>query len=99
MVKSQATRSREQNRKIARRLLAEKLDFLENGRESREWVKGERERKRKRRKVKRGKRKYGKKEVGEGEDEGMQEGDKEREQEEEEEERVEMEWRALIKGK
>jgi protein subunit release factor B len=38
VVKSQATRSREQNRKIARELLAERLDVLENGHKSRKFI-------------------------------------------------------------
>lgn len=38
MVKSQATRSREQNRKIARELLAERLDVLNNGDKSRKVI-------------------------------------------------------------
>lgn len=38
MVKSQATRSREQNRKIARELLAERLDVLDNGDKSRKLI-------------------------------------------------------------
>jgi protein subunit release factor B len=38
VVKSQATRSREQNRKIARELLAERLDVLNNGDKSRKII-------------------------------------------------------------
>lgn len=66
VVKSQETRSRSQNRKIARKVLAEKLDWLENGKESREWIKGEKERLRKERARRRGKRKYGRKDEDTG---------------------------------
>ena len=41
VVKSQATRSREQNRKIARDLLASKLDDLRNGDQSRSAIVGD----------------------------------------------------------
>ncbi|KAL9098886.1 MAG: hypothetical protein Q9187_009581, partial [Circinaria calcarea] len=58
VIKSQATRSRTQNRKIARRLLAEKLEVLEKGPESRVAVKGEIRRKKKASKSKKAKRKY-----------------------------------------
>lgn len=58
VIKCQATRSRTQNRTIARRLLAEKLDFLEKGAESRIAVKGEVNRKRKASKAKKARRKY-----------------------------------------
>lgn len=40
VVKSQATRSREQNRKHARELLAQKVDDLRNGEQSRSAVVG-----------------------------------------------------------
>ncbi|KAF2859230.1 hypothetical protein K470DRAFT_204498, partial [Piedraia hortae CBS 480.64] len=42
VVKCQETRSRELNRKYARRLLAEKLDLMQNGEQSREKVKAKR---------------------------------------------------------
>jgi hypothetical protein len=58
VVKSQATRSRSQNRKIARRLLAEKLEFLEKGPESRVAAKGEVKRKKKASADKKKRRKY-----------------------------------------
>ena len=58
MVKSQATRSREQNRKLARRLLAEKLEDLEKGDESRTAVMRGEKSKRKKSKEKKAKRKY-----------------------------------------
>ncbi|RCI08190.1 hypothetical protein L249_6285 [Ophiocordyceps polyrhachis-furcata BCC 54312] len=46
VVKSQATRSRSQNRTIARRLLAEKIDNLRNGDESRAAIVGLQKKKR-----------------------------------------------------
>ncbi|KAL9104413.1 MAG: hypothetical protein Q9163_000618 [Psora crenata] len=58
VVKSQATRSRSQNRKIARRLLAEKLEDLEKGPESRVAIKVEIKRKKKASKMKKARRKY-----------------------------------------
>ena len=58
MVKSQATRSRSQNRKIARRTLAEKIEELEKGPESRTALKAESKRKQKASKSKKAKRKY-----------------------------------------
>ncbi|KAF8427320.1 RF-1 domain-containing protein [Tirmania nivea] len=60
VVKSQATRSREQNRKIARRILAEKLEELEKGDESRAAVLQREEGRRKRSKEKKARRKYAK---------------------------------------
>ena len=58
VVKCQSTRSRSQNRKIARTFLAEKLEFLEKGSESRIAIKGEVKRKKKASKEKKSKRKY-----------------------------------------
>ncbi|KAI9683108.1 MAG: hypothetical protein M1829_005899 [Trizodia sp. TS-e1964] len=58
VVKSQATRSRTQNRKIARLILAEKLETLEKGNESRVAIKGNVQKKRKASKTKKAKRKY-----------------------------------------
>ena len=58
VIKSQATRSRTQNRKIARQLLAEKLEVLEKGSESRVAVKAEAKRKKKASRAKKAKRKY-----------------------------------------
>ena len=58
VVKCQSTRSRSQNRKIARTFLAEKLEFLEKGAESRIAIKGEVKRKKKASKEKKSKRKY-----------------------------------------
>ncbi|KAI9864572.1 MAG: hypothetical protein M1813_003061 [Trichoglossum hirsutum] len=58
VIKSQATRSRTQNRTIARRLMAEKLEEIEKGPESRRAVKAEAAKKRKASKTKKAKRKY-----------------------------------------
>lgn len=58
VVKSQETRSRQQNRKLARLILAEKLDGLENGENSRMAIKGERIRVKKASKQKKSARKY-----------------------------------------
>ncbi|KAL9137388.1 MAG: hypothetical protein Q9175_001403 [Cornicularia normoerica] len=57
-IKSQATRSRSQNRKIARRLLAEKIEAAEKGPESRTALKADIERKKKASKSKKARRKY-----------------------------------------
>lgn len=58
VVKSQETRSRQQNRKFARLILAEKLDHLEKGDESRTSIKTERARAKKASASKKAKRKY-----------------------------------------
>ncbi|ESZ92295.1 hypothetical protein SBOR_7335 [Sclerotinia borealis F-4128] len=58
VLKIQATRSRTQNRKIGRQMLAEKLELLEKGKESRVAVVGETKRKKKCSAVKKSKRKY-----------------------------------------
>ena len=58
VVKCQATRSKSQNRKIARQLLAEKVELLERGAESRVAIKAETERKKKASKSKKSRRKY-----------------------------------------
>ena len=58
VVKSQATRSRDQNRKIARRLLAEKIEAAERGPESRTALKAEIKKKKKASKNKKARRKY-----------------------------------------
>ncbi|KZF21341.1 hypothetical protein L228DRAFT_284389 [Xylona heveae TC161] len=63
VVKSQNTRSRTQNRKHARLLLAEKLEEMQKGPESRRAVKADVARKRKASKTKKAKRKY--KQLGE----------------------------------
>ncbi|KAH8909080.1 hypothetical protein BR93DRAFT_977165 [Coniochaeta sp. PMI_546] len=58
VVKSQATRSREQNRKIARELLAAKLDILANGEQSRTAIVGSFKKKRADSAAKKARRKY-----------------------------------------
>lgn len=58
VVKSQATRSRSQNQKIARRLLAEKIELLEKGDKSRVSIKAEASKKKKASKAKKSRRKY-----------------------------------------
>ena len=58
VVKSQATRSRDQNRKIARRLLAEKIEAAEKGPESRTALKAGIKKKKKASKNKKARRKY-----------------------------------------
>ena len=58
VIKSQATRSRSQNRKIARRLLAEKIEAEEKGPESRAALKADIKRKKKASKSKKARRKY-----------------------------------------
>lgn len=58
VVKSQDTRSRSQNRKIARQLLAEKLEEAEKGPQSRTALKAKIKSKRKASKSKKSKRKY-----------------------------------------
>ncbi|KIN06165.1 hypothetical protein OIDMADRAFT_17193 [Oidiodendron maius Zn] len=58
VLKVQATRSRSQNRKIARQMLAEKLEVLEKGEGSRAAIVGEAKRKKKSSAVKKSKRKY-----------------------------------------
>ncbi|KAI4141977.1 MAG: hypothetical protein LQ340_007477, partial [Diploschistes diacapsis] len=58
IVKSQATRSRSQNRKIARQILAEKLEVAEKGEKSRVAIKTELKRKKKASGAKKRRRKY-----------------------------------------
>ncbi len=58
VIKSQNTRSRSQNRKIARRLLAEKIEAAEKGPESRTALKAAVKRKKKASKSKKARRKY-----------------------------------------
>ncbi|QSZ35827.1 hypothetical protein DSL72_006949 [Monilinia vaccinii-corymbosi] len=58
VLKVQATRSRTQNRKIARQMLAERVELLEKGKESRIAIVGETKRKKKSSAVKKSKRKY-----------------------------------------
>lgn len=68
VVKSQATRSRSQNYTIARRILAEKVELLEKGDESRVMKRQERDRKKKASKSKKSRRKYRALEREDGED-------------------------------
>jgi hypothetical protein len=82
VVKSQHTRSREQNRKFARLLLGEKLDALEKGEDSRTAIKLDRAKTKKASANKKTKRKYKKLEEakaaasgGEGAEEGEVEGE------------------------
>ncbi|KAI0977435.1 RF-1 domain-containing protein [Xylaria arbuscula] len=58
VIKCQATRSRSQNRTIARQLLADKLDDLNRGEDSRSSVVGEFKRKKKASSAKKSRRKY-----------------------------------------
>ncbi|KAJ0381479.1 hypothetical protein COL26b_000157 [Colletotrichum chrysophilum] len=81
VVKSQATRSRSQNRKIARELLAQKLDDLQNGDQSRSAIVGEMKRKKAASAAKKSKRKYRKLEEDKAETEETDSGDAEPEAE------------------
>ncbi|KAL8710516.1 MAG: hypothetical protein Q9220_004949 [cf. Caloplaca sp. 1 TL-2023] len=58
VVKSQATRSRSQNRSIARRLLSDKLEGIQKGPESRTAIKAEVKRRKKASKAKKARRKH-----------------------------------------
>ncbi|KAF3898909.1 hypothetical protein GTR04_0397 [Trichophyton interdigitale] len=58
VVKCQATRSQSQNRKIAKRILAEKIELLEKGEQSRAAIVNNVKKKRKASKMKKSKRKY-----------------------------------------
>ncbi|KAI4730954.1 hypothetical protein E4T49_01208 [Aureobasidium sp. EXF-10728] len=58
VIKCQETRSRSQNRKIARRILAERIELLLLGDDSRAALKAEREKKKKASKNKKARRKY-----------------------------------------
>ncbi|KAF1827505.1 uncharacterized protein K489DRAFT_302942, partial [Dissoconium aciculare CBS 342.82] len=58
VVKCQETRSRDQNRKLARRILAERLDFMEKGSQSRTAIQQEIKRKKKASATKKSRRKY-----------------------------------------
>jgi protein subunit release factor B len=71
VVKSQETRSREQNRKLARQVLGEKLDAIEKGEQSRTAIKTERARVKKASANKKTKRKYRK--LAEGREGGVDE--------------------------
>ncbi|KAL2162649.1 hypothetical protein VTH06DRAFT_6485 [Thermothelomyces fergusii] len=96
VVKCQATRSREQNRKIAREQLALKLDELVNGPQSRNAIVAEVKRKRRASRAKKARRKYRKlaaAEAGEGST-TEKEGEEQSQEAEEEEEggKEEEEW-------
>ncbi|KAF7907764.1 uncharacterized protein EAF01_005350 [Botrytis porri] len=95
VLKVQATRSRTQNRKIARQMLAERLELLEKGKESRVAIVGETKKKRKSSAVKKSKRKYRllaeEKAMKAGEDKAEEEEVEEEEVEEEEVEEEEVE--------
>ena len=58
VVKCQETRSRQQNREIARRLLADKVEHLQSGNESRVAIKAQEAAKKRASKLKKTKRKY-----------------------------------------
>ncbi|MCJ1457891.1 hypothetical protein MMC28_008260 [Mycoblastus sanguinarius] len=75
IIKSQATRSRSQNRKIARRLLAEKIEAVEKGPESRTALKAEVKRKKKASKSKKARRKHKASQDAESDDENEDEED------------------------
>lgn len=62
-MKCQATRSRGQNRKSARKLLAERLEQVEMGDQSRTALRAELERRKRRGREKKARKKYGKKGV------------------------------------
>jgi protein subunit release factor B len=57
-VKSQETRSRQQNRKIARRILSDKLELLEKGEDSRVAIKAKEKSRKKASSTKKSRRKY-----------------------------------------
>ncbi|RYP29161.1 hypothetical protein DL767_006854 [Monosporascus sp. MG133] len=93
VVKSQATRSRSQNRTIARRLLADRLDDLARGGESRSAVVGEVRRRKKASSAKKSRRKYRRLDEEQHEDEA-EEG-----RQRQEEEEVEVEVEAEVEGR
>lgn len=64
VIKCQETRSRSQNRKIARRILAERIELMTMGDQSRAALKAERDKKKKASKNKKARRKYRKLEDG-----------------------------------
>lgn len=74
VLKVQATRSRTQNRKIARQMLAERVEELDKGKESRLAVVGETKRKKKSSKAKKSRRKYRLLEEAKGKEPGIEEG-------------------------
>ena len=91
VVKCQETRSRSQNRKIARTHLAEKLEVLEKGDESRLSIKAEVKRKKKSSASKKSRRKYRALEAGNAATEISDEEDAIDEDEAEQAEREELE--------
>ncbi|KAE8405812.1 RF-1 domain-containing protein [Aspergillus pseudonomiae] len=78
VVKSQATRSRSQNEKIARQILADKVEQAEKGDQSRAAIKADRARKKKASKVKKSRRKY--RELGKGQEEVQEQEDRDGEE-------------------
>jgi peptide chain release factor len=58
VIKCQETRSREENRRIARRLLVRKLDVIQNGEESLQEIRKWREIQKKKSREKKSRRKY-----------------------------------------
>ena len=58
MIKCQETRSREENRRVARRLLVRKLDVMQNGEESLQEIRKWREARKKKSREKKSRRKY-----------------------------------------
>ncbi|KAK4148904.1 putative peptidyl-tRNA hydrolase, partial [Chaetomidium leptoderma] len=96
VVKCQATRSRDQNRKIARELLAQKIDDLAHGAQSRTAIVGDLKQKRAASKAKKARRKYKKlaDAEAEAEGEGKEDGEDQQrgEEGEEEEEEKDGDW-------
>ncbi|KEZ39662.1 hypothetical protein SAPIO_CDS9601 [Scedosporium apiospermum] len=82
VVKSQATRSRSQNRAIARNILAQRLDELYNGEQSRSAIVGDVKQKKRASASKKSRRKYRKLEEEKRAALGLQEDDGDRESEE-----------------
>lgn len=82
VVKCQATRSRSQNQKMARRLLADKIEQQEKGDQSRVALKAEAGRKKKASKMKKARRKYRALENEEKDAEGREEAEEAEEGEE-----------------
>ncbi|KAL6242730.1 hypothetical protein RBB50_010376 [Rhinocladiella similis] len=98
VVKCQATRSRNENFKIAKRILAEKVEFLEKGDESRAAKVVDRAKRKKASRVKKSRRKYKKLSEGEGENCEDAEEDEDGEQEEEHEGEGERQGSASVGG-
>jgi protein subunit release factor B len=82
VVKNQETRSREQNRRNARRLLGEKLEEMEKGEQSRTALKAAKASKKKASASKKSRRKHRKLQEEKGEEKGDDEGEDEHEMEE-----------------